>query len=429
MIYLSNPQAIIGDVFPREEIIAILEAAKESIVIVDEAYVEYCDGSVIDLVNSYENLIITRTFSKAFSIASMRLGYCISTEVNINEINKVKELLPESVNKFAQIAGYYALDDLEYMKGKRDSIIKARSYFIQEMNDFGLKAYDSQANYVLVNFGSDDTAGEVYLELEKNGVFVREVYSKPKMEGCLRIGMPLYEEIAELIEKIKQAAIKTRLSRFDTLLFDMDGVLVDVSNSYRLAIKKTAESFLEKEITFDDIQAYKERGGLNNDWDCVQAILKDNGMGTSRNLIISEFDRIYLGGAIDNERLIVKKTILEGLSKRYKLGIITGRPKRDADYTIDKLGLRKFFPVMITLDDVESGKPDPEGILKAMKILGAKKAAYFGDTVDDIIAAMGAGLFPVGVLPPGFSSGTSVLLKEKGAALVLKDINQLNEAM
>ncbi len=429
IIYLSNPQAIIGGLFSREDIKSILEAAKKAIVIVDEAYIEYCDGSVVDLIKSYDNLIVTRTFSKAFSIASMRLGYCISSEYNIDELNKVKELLPESVNKFAQIAGFYALSDLGYMKEKKLSVIKAREYMAQKLRELGLKVYDSQANYILVNLENNDKANKIYLELEKKGVFVREVYSKPKLVGCLRIGMPLYEEASLLLEKITQAIIKMELSEVDTLLFDMDGVLVDVSNSYMLAIKKTAELFLKKEISFEDIQAYKEKGGLNNDWDTVQAILKDNDTDIDRQIIISEFDKIYLGGAIDNEKLIVKRNLLDNLSKKYKLGIVTGRPKRDADYTIDKFGLRKYFPAIITLDDVKLGKPDKEGILRAIKLLGAKKTVYFGDTVDDILAGKNAGIPSVGILPPQYFANTSRILKEKGASIILDNINKLDEAI
>ncbi len=426
---MSNPQAIIGGLFTREDIEAILKSAKNAIVIVDEAYIEYCNGSVVGLINGYDNLIVTRTFSKAFSIASTRLGYCISTEANINELNKVKELLPESVNKFAQIAGLASLSDLGYMKDKTKSVIKAREYVTKKLREIGLTVFDSWANYLLINLGSNDTAKKIYLELEKKGVFVRDVSSKPKLQGCLRIGIPLFVEASYLLEKLKQPMLKIELAEVDTLLFDMDGVLIDVSNSYRLAIKKTAELFLKKEVSYDEIQKYKERGGLNNDWDCVEAILENSGQRIDKEIIISEFDRIYLGGAIDNERLIVKKELLAELSKKYWLGIVTGRPKRDADYTLDKFGLRKYFQAIITLDDVKNGKPDSEGILKAIARLNSKKAVYFGDTIDDITAAGSVSVASVGIISQYSSNDSFKILKDKGAKLLLENINQLKEAI
>ena len=121
--------------------------------------------------------------------------------------------------------------------------------------------------------------------------------------------------------------------------------------------------------------------------------------------------------------------VASNLSKRFKLGIVTGRPKRDADYTIDKYGLRRYFSAIITLDDVSIGKPDPEGIRKAMDLLRTKDAAYFGDTVDDIDAGKKADILPVGVLPPLSSSNTSKRLLDSGAAIVLENINRLGEVI
>ena len=77
------------------------------------------------------------------------------------------------------------------------------------------------------------------------------------------------------------------------VLFDMDGVLVDVSNSYRLAVKKTAAHFLNREISLDTIQQYKNRGGLNNDWDLTESILHDHGLKVDKEKIIRVFQQFY----------------------------------------------------------------------------------------------------------------------------------------
>ena len=215
------------------------------------------------------------------------------------------------------------------------------------------------------------------------------------------------------------------------LIFDMDGVLIDVSKSYRVAIKKTAEFFLNKKISFETIQKYKEKGGLNNDWDCTQAILRDNGLNIDKKKIIKKFDEIYLGGTIDNEKLIVDRKLLNQLSKKYKLGLLTGRPKRDAVYTLNKFDLEKFFQEIVTLDDVSKGKPDPEGILKVMKRLEVSEAYYLGDTVDDMETAVNADIKGIGIIPPGVKDVKTLtkLLTDNGAVKVLNSVNDIAEVI
>ncbi|MBT3465242.1 HAD-IA family hydrolase [archaeon] len=217
----------------------------------------------------------------------------------------------------------------------------------------------------------------------------------------------------------------------DTIIFDMDGVLVDESKSYRLAIKKTAEFFLDnkKEISMDMIESYKERGGLNNDWDCTEAILKDNGADIDKEKIIEKFDDIYINETIKSETLIIRREILEELSKIYKLGIVTGRPKRDANLAIFNFNLARYFNTYITMEDVENQKPSPDGIIKCMKRLGSKKAIYFGDTIDDMRAAKSAGIIGIGVMPLVFSGKLKNLLIENGASNVLDNINEIVEVL
>jgi histidinol-phosphate aminotransferase len=210
VIYISNPNTPTGSYFSKKEIIDILQKAKNSIVIIDEAYFEYSNFTVTDLINEYDNLIVIRTFSKAFSLASLRLGYCLSCEKNTKEIKKVKELLPESVNKFAQIAGIYALKDIKYMKQNVTSVKKARKFLTKELRKLNLKVYDSTGNFILINFNSNKKAIQIKILLEKKGVFIRDRTNKPKLKGCLRIGLPKYKESKILLKKIKEVLIEVK---------------------------------------------------------------------------------------------------------------------------------------------------------------------------------------------------------------------------
>ncbi|VVB75517.1 Pyrophosphatase PpaX [uncultured archaeon] len=181
----------------------------------------------------------------------------------------------------------------------------------------------------------------------------------------------------------------------EVLLFDMDGVLVDVSESYRLAIKKTAEDYTGTDVSFEEIQSYKEKTGFNNDWDLTEAIVKSRGESTAKQEIINKFQEYYLGkdfdGLIANEKWVLKMSLLEKLSQKYVLGIVTGRPRIEAQYALDANNASKYFSVLIAMEDVKKDKPNPEGIIKAMAALGVKETIYFGDTKSDEVAAQKAG--------------------------------------
>jgi HAD superfamily phosphatase len=221
-----------------------------------------------------------------------------------------------------------------------------------------------------------------------------------------------------------------------TVLFDMDGVLVDVSRSYLAAIQKTVEYFLEETLMLSEIQEYRNRGGLNNDWDLTQCILKERGKPVDRKVLIEIFQGIYLGnefdGLIKNEKWLLRKHILDRLAESYPMGIVTGRPQTEASYVLHKFGVKEYFSALICLDDVppDKHKPDPFGILMALQQLSAESGVYIGDTVDDMTAARKAGVDPIGVIPPGSDKHTQrKVLIRSGASCVLKDINDVLEVL
>lgn len=220
------------------------------------------------------------------------------------------------------------------------------------------------------------------------------------------------------------------------LLFDMDGVLVDVSQSYRLAIQKTAEYFLNQPVDLALIQDYKKKGGLNNDWDLTEAILKDAGMDLDKDQIIHQFQMFYLGnnfdGLINNETWLLNKDILRTISQQCSTGIVTGRPRMETDYVLKHYDVSPFFRTSITMDDIprDKGKPHPMGIQRALQILEASEAFYFGDTGDDMRAAVAAGIVPVGVFNGiGSKEEQKKHLMEAGAHMVLESINQIEEVL
>lgn len=220
------------------------------------------------------------------------------------------------------------------------------------------------------------------------------------------------------------------------VLFDMDGVLVDVALSYREAVRRTVRHFTGRTVSPEVVQAYKDMGGLNNDWDLAEKIIRDSGNGVPKDEIIRVFQEHYLGrdfdGLIRNETWLLESRILDEVRARGRTGIVTGRPGPEAAHSLDVFGFRAAFDVCVTADDLppDRGKPDPAGIFLAIEKLGARGGWYIGDTPDDMAAASRAGLAAVGIVRPGPGAArTEAALEAAGAHTILDDVNRLAEAL
>jgi len=181
---------------------------------------------------------------------------------------------------------------------------------------------------------------------------------------------------------------------YDALLFDMDGVLVDVTKSYRKAIQQTANYFLKREVKISEVNEIKKKVGMNNDWDATYALISDKTIPYGK--VKGIFQKIYWGdknakGLIDKETLLIsKKQVLKLKSIYKKMGIATGRPRKEAQYVLNRFNLQKVFDVVVTKDDTKREKPFPDPLLKAMKDMGENKVVYIGDSPSDVIAATAA---------------------------------------
>ncbi|OQS06078.1 imidazoleglycerol-phosphate dehydratase [Thraustotheca clavata] len=196
----------------------------------------------------------------------------------------------------------------------------------------------------------------------------------------------------------------------NALLWDMDGVLAEVSRSYRAAILQTAAAFGAK-ITDADVEAAKLAGDANNDWVLTHRLVHSKLPSSKATLeeITSKFEEIYQGtaaapGLCSLETLITTKGLLVELNRRLSKGmaIVTGRPRKDCDKFLRDHGLESLFPVRVCMEDCPP-KPSPAPILLALQQLNvtAAQAAMLGDTVDDITAAVRASVVSYGVLTPG----------------------------
>ncbi len=211
------------------------------------------------------------------------------------------------------------------------------------------------------------------------------------------------------------------------LIFDMDGVLVDVTQSYRETIVKTVEHFTGKTISQDAIQDYKNQGGWNNDWMLSQKICKDFGVEIPYATVVEYFNYLFLDqGLIHRERWLPKDGFLDRLGARFELAIFTGRTTEEAEITLKREGVRdRFF--LVTSNDVESEKPAPDGLLRIAALNPGKKLLYIGDTVDDARCAKAAYVPFIGIASKDSPRRDELvnLLRLEGAIKVIEDMNEI----
>jgi len=168
LVWICNPNNPTGTRIPREKIVDILQRAK-GMVVVDECNYEYLGETVVDLIGKYENLIISRSFSKNFGLAGLRLGFAISNPQNIKKIAAFGQYF--RVNRMAEEAAGKVLKYLDYFQEAWKKIKKVRDKFVRQMNELGFSAYDSQANFVLVKFKNKEKTERVWKYLKEKGIY------------------------------------------------------------------------------------------------------------------------------------------------------------------------------------------------------------------------------------------------------------------
>ncbi len=222
----------------------------------------------------------------------------------------------------------------------------------------------------------------------------------------------------------------------DLLIFDMDGVLVDVTDSYRSAICATVQHFTGAEITKGHIQDWKNRGGWNDDWRLSQALCHEAGHEVALETITDYFQSIFHGhngheALILRERWLAHEGLFERLALRFQLAVFTGRERWEAELTLGRFAPALKFAPIVGSDDVERLKPYPDGLLKICAGAPGSKAWYVGDTKDDGLSAKAAGVPFIGIASPANPRHADLVsaLQETGAVAILEDINGLETVL
>jgi HAD superfamily hydrolase (TIGR01548 family) len=218
----------------------------------------------------------------------------------------------------------------------------------------------------------------------------------------------------------------------EVIVFDVDGVLVDVTASYREAIRETVRHFTGDVVSNELIQEFKNQGGWNNDWELSYKFILERGHSVEYNDVVDQFNRVFFGdngdGLILREQWLPAAGFFGDLEQqKTTFAIFTGRVGYELTPTLNRFAPSVPFDPIVTADDVKNPKPAPDG-LHIIKARHAEKAIwYIGDTVDDARAALGAGVPFVGVAAKDSPRHEELVnvLKREGAFAVIHDINEL----
>ena len=207
VVFLTSPNNPTGLVEPVERVRQLLDLAP-GLVVVDEAYAQFADWSALDLVAEDRPLVVTRTFSKTWSMAGARLGYLVGPTWLVAELDKV--VLPYHLDAVKQIAGRLALRFSDDMNDRVDQIVAERERITEAMADLPLDVFPSGANFVLFRVRPGDLDGRaVWQGLVDRSVLIRDCSSWPRLENCLRVTVGTPQENTEFLHTLADVLAPT----------------------------------------------------------------------------------------------------------------------------------------------------------------------------------------------------------------------------
>ena len=422
LVAVVSPNNPTGAVATAEEIASVVAAAPEALIVVDLAYVEFAESDPTDALLGLPRTLLTRTFSKAWGLAGLRVGYAAGPAEVIAGLETTSLPYPVAAPSL-RVAERALADGATVMAERVAAVRRARTALTGRLATLGAPALPSEGNFLTVE---GPRAPWLRDGLAGLGIAVRALEGDDGLR--VRITCPADSAPAERLD----AALLTVL-RPEALLLDLDGVIADVSRSYREAIVGAAARF-GVQVSGSRIQALKRRGRANDDWALTAELLADAGRPVALAEVTAVFESLYQGegdgaGLWTREGLIPPAELLSRLAARLPLAIVTGRPRGDTERFLATFGLADLFRAVITRDD-GPGKPDPFPVTAALRRLGVTRAWMVGDTPDDVRAARAAGVLPLGVVAPGDDpEATGAALLTAGAGRVLASLNDLPELL
>ena len=207
-IFIANPNAPTGMALTRAQVDEIVKRNPDSVVVIDEAYVDFGAESSLPLLGKYDNLLIVQTFSKSRSLAGARLGFGVSSKEIISDLNTIRNSTnPYNINSMTMAAGVGVLENEAYTKKNCEQIIVNRRYTEEQLKAKGFELTDSSANFIFMKHPEVDGA-KIYEEMKRRGVLIRH-FTKPRMAQYNRVTIGSREQM-DIFLKVLREIIEER---------------------------------------------------------------------------------------------------------------------------------------------------------------------------------------------------------------------------
>ncbi|MCX7624942.1 MAG: histidinol-phosphate transaminase [Candidatus Sumerlaeaceae bacterium] len=198
ILFLANPNPPIGTLYPVEMIEELAKCQRERLVVVDEAYVDFSNTTCIELVRRYPNVAVTRTFSKCFALAGLRVGFIVGDRLLIEQLEKLKDSY--NVNRISQAAALAAWQATDYYSGIAKRICATRDYLTTELRRRGFDVAQSAGNFL---FARCSNAEQLYLRLKERKILVR-YFKMRRLEDGLRITIGTPDDVSILLAALDE---------------------------------------------------------------------------------------------------------------------------------------------------------------------------------------------------------------------------------
>ena len=354
-VYICSPNNPCGYINKTEYLEYLVKKYTGTMFLVDEAYAEFSGVSAKELCLKYENILVTRTLSKAFAMANLRFGYIIASESNIESISSIRN--PKNINTFTQETAIATFSDIEYMKNYVQEVKVAKEYFLQEIKKYSwIKAFDSNSNFVLMKFENNGLKYRFFEYLKENNIFVRDLTQSEILYNCLRITIGTTNIMKRVLEKFKefeQIELNPVVKQENKVaLFDFCETLVNfqTGNAYVDYVRQNKNSFIINLRYKIHMNFWKLKGrfikGLSG---------KEDYLGVIKGLSKVELERLALNFYIEKVRPNFNLSVISELKKLkkdgYRIYIVSGGYDVYLKYFLEEFKLDGIFSTKLNYDE------------------------------------------------------------------------------
>ncbi len=374
-VYICSPNNPCGYINKTEYLEHLIKKYTGTMFLIDEAYAEFSGISAKELSLKYENILVTRTLSKAFAMANLRFGYLIASENNINSINSIRN--PKNINTFTQETAIATLSDIEYMQNYVKEVKEARKLFIDEMKKYSdIKVFDSYSNFVLMKFKNCGLKYRFFEYLKEKNIFVRDLTQSKILYTCLRITIGNIESVKKVLDVIEEffKTENTPAQKYQdkVALFDFCETLVNFQsgNAFVDYVRREKNSF-----------KFNLRYKIHKKFCKIKSriiknfIGKEDYLGIIKNLSKQELENLALNYYVEKIRPNFNLSVIQELKRLknegYRIYVVSGGYDTYLKYFAEEFNIDGIFSTKLKYDknDIFTGKFDGIDCMCSNKIL------------------------------------------------------------